>query len=239
MGKDIVFPYNNGKCKSSKSDHMKKAILVFISLFVFRCFASYSQLEFYNPDATRNQHASGDMIFSGSPNFLFNTPNIVQMAGGFKFQLFLGKRISIDADIMLGRDYYHFGPGVLGIPVALITFSNSNNLGEGSSSLSEILFYAAAMALSFEHISYHIPLKKYTDIAPYISLLRFKSSYEYGNVSNPDYAGQQLSFATGVQVNKYFGKFVLCPYAEYSIGYIDHVSGVNIGIYCGFNFLKK
>ena len=218
---------------------MKKKLLTYFSLLVFPCAVTYSQFEYYNPDATKNQHMAGDKIFSLSPNILINTPNGVQIAGGAKFQVFLGKNFSIDADIVFGRDYYHFGPGIIGIPIALITFGGGNNSDESSSTLSEIFFYAAAMALSFEHISYHIPLKKFTDIAPYISLLRFKSSYEYGNDSNPEFAGQQLSFATGIQINKYYGKFVLAPYAEYNIGYKDNISGINIGIYCGFNFIQK
>jgi hypothetical protein len=218
---------------------MKKIILIWISLFVFSCFVTYSQFEFYNPEATRTQHMLGDKILSVSPNILINTPNGLQMGGGIKIQAFLGKRVSLDADIVFARDYYHFGPGILGIPIAMLTFSDNNLTDEEGSSLSEMLFYVAAMALSFEHISYHIPLKNYTDIAPFISLLRFKNAYEHGNDSNPEFAGQQVSFATGVQLNKYFGKFVLSPYAEYNIGYKDHISGINIGVYCGFNFIKK
>jgi len=218
---------------------MKRILLICTSLLVFSCFISYSQFEFYNPEATRNQHMAGDKILSLSPNILINTPNVLQMAGGIKIQLFLGKNLSLDADLILAKDYYHFGPGILGIPIAMLTFGNNNLTDDEGSTLSEILFYAAAMALSFEHISYHIPLRNNTDIAPFISLLRFKNAYEHGNELNSDFAGQQLSFATGVQINKYFGKFVLAPYAEYNIGYKDHLSGINVGVYCGFNFIQK
>jgi len=48
-----------------------------------------------------------------------------------------------------------------------------------------------------------------------------------------------MSFASGVQLNKYFGRFVLSPYAEYNIGYRNHIPGYNIGVYCGVHFLHK
>jgi hypothetical protein len=200
------------------------------------CFVTYSQFEYYQPEVTKMQHQSGDIILSVSPNILFNTPNGVQIAGGVKFQMFLSKRISFDADLVFGRDYLHTGPGIIGIPVGLL-------LGTGSEiesdSFSDFLFYAAMIALSFEHISYNVPVKSDMDISPYISLLRYKYAYEHGNYSDPNVKGEQLSFALGLQLNKYFGRFVLSPYAEWNMGYMDHISGFNVGVYCGIYFPVK
>jgi hypothetical protein len=221
---------------------MKKLLAFF--LLISTCLISYSQFEYYKSDSTKTHHMAGDLNFSASPNILFNTPNGTQAAAGIKLQLFISKRFSLDADIVFGRDYLHLGPGALGIPIILLAGRSMMRddgiaLGEGGSSMTDILFYVAAMALSFEHISYHIPLKNKTDIAPYVSFLRYKSAYMYGNHSDPDFIGEQLSFTSGVQINKYFGRFVLSPYTEFNVGYKDKIPGFNTGVYCGINFPGK
>ena len=68
----------------------------------------------------------------------------------------------------------------------------------GSVPFSDFLFIAAGLILSAEHISYHIPVKGSTDISPYLSLLRYKSAYEYGKYSNTNMTNEQLSFAAGL-----------------------------------------
>jgi len=223
---------------------MKKYLLVFILFQVCSCLSTFSQLEYYKPDTNRNCHKAGEMILSASPNVLLKTPNGVQFAGGLKFQIFLGKRFSVDADMVFGRDYFHAGPGTIGLPLCLLAggsfFKNQEfSFGDGEGSFTDFLFSAAIIALSFEHVSYHIPVYKNLDISPYLSLLRYKYAYEYRNYSDSEFIGEQLSFASGVQINKYFGRFVLSPYAEYNIGYSDHISGCNIGLYCGIYFPNK
>jgi hypothetical protein len=221
---------------------MKKQIALFLLFSI--CVSGYSQFEYYKSDSTRTHHMSGDFSISASPNILFNTPNGTQAAGGFKMQLFISKRFSLDADLVFGKDYIHAGPGILGIPIMLLAghslMGNEGiTFGDGGESLTTFLFYIGAIVLSFEHISYHIPLKNETDISPYVSFLRYKSAYKTGNYSDPDYYGEQLSFASGIQINKYFGKFVLSPYAEFMVGYKDKLPGYNIGVYCGFHFPAK
>jgi hypothetical protein len=224
---------------------MKKFMVIFILFQVSSCIVTFSQFEYYKPDTTRNnQHKAGEMILSASPNFLLKTPNGVQFAGGLKFQIFLGKRLSIDADMVFGRDYFHAGPGIIGLPLCLIAggsfFKNQEfSFGDGEGSLTDFFISVAIVALSFEHISYHIPVKKNLDISPYLSLLRYKYAYEYGNYSDSKFIGEQMSFASGMQINKYFGRFVFSPYAEYNIGYKDHISGCNVGVYCGIYFPYK
>ena len=180
-------------------------------------------------------HRSGQSILSFSPTVLLNTPNGVQLAGGIKFQVFLGKRLSIDADFVISKDYLHLGPGLIGLPIGLFGLSFDDEEGPVQS----FLLSVAAIALSFEHISYHIPVTTELDISPYVSLLRYKSSYEHSESSDPDFIGEQLSFATGVQMNRYYGRFVLSPYGEYNIGYKDLDSRFNIGVYLGIYFRGK
>ena len=59
------------------------------------------------------------------------------------------------------------------------------------------------------------------------------------NISTPNIIIQQLSFTSGVQINKYYGKFVFSPYCEYNLGYKDLDSRFNMGIYLGIYFLGK
>jgi hypothetical protein len=180
-------------------------------------------------------HNSGQSILSFSPTVLLNTPNGLQLAGGIKYQLFVGKRLSMDADIVFSKDYFHFGPGLLGLPLLLLSGSESDDF----ESFSSFLFWLGAIVLSFEHLSYHIPVNRDFDISPYVSVLRYKSSYEHNDLSNPDFIGEQLSFAFGVQICKYFGRFVFSPYGEWNVGYKDFNSRFNLGIYLGIYFKRE
>jgi hypothetical protein len=206
---------------------MKKSVIVL--------FLIVGSVTINAQDSKIINHNFGQSILSVSPTVLLNTPNGIQLAGGIKFQFFLGKRLSIDADIVFSKDYFHLGPGAIGVPMGLLG-SNSDN---EDATLSSFLFSLAAIALSFEHISYHIPVNTNLDISPYVSLLRYKSSYEHNNLSDMDFIGEQLSFASGVQINKYYGRFVCSPYCEYNIGYKDFESRFNIGIYLGIYFIGK
>jgi hypothetical protein len=222
----------------NKRNMIKRRLSGLILFVACSCFTGYSQFEYYKPEVTGDQHQTGDIILSASPmNILCNTPNGVQLAGGLKFQLFLSKRFSVDADLVFGRDYLHTGPGIIGLPLGLFTIGTGSEIN--SDSFTEFFFYLAAIALSFEHFSYHIPVKTNLEISPYVSLLRYKYAYEHGNYSDPDIKGEQLSSALGLQINKYFGRFILSPYAEWSMGYGDHISGYNIGVYCGIYFPVK
>jgi hypothetical protein len=182
-------------------------------------------------------HSLGDLSFALSPNILLNTPNGIQFAGGLKIRIFMGKRFSFDSDLMFGRDYIHGGPGIIGIPIWMFFIGSGMEAEE--STFSDFLFKLAAMALSVEHTAYHIPVARRTDLSPYISLLRYKSSYEYGIYTETNRTNEQFSFATGLELNKYYKRFLLAPYVEWNIGYADHVSGINAGIYCGMFFPNK
>lgn len=217
---------------------MKKNLFVFI--FLLLALSSFCQ-ELKTKDSLQLNyilHSPGDVSIAGSPNILFGTPNGTQFVGGIKLRMFLSKRISFDTDIVFGRDYIHAGPGIIGLPVWLL-FSRPQGLNsDNDEPFSDLLFYVAAMVLSAEHIAYHIPMKSELDISPYMSLLRYKSSYKYGEYTNPNYAGEQFSFALGLEINRYFNKFQLSPYVEYNVGYADHISGFNAGVYCGYYFKR-
>ena len=210
-----------------------------LSVLVFSLSTSllaYSQYEYDKSVHSTDHHKGGEVILSLSPTVLLKTPNGSQIAGGAKIQIFLSKRFSLDADLMLSRKYVHLSPGLIGVPLGLIGLSFAN---DEESSLSDFLLSLAAIALAIEHVSYHIPMTSTFDISPFVSLLRYKYAYDSDNDPDPDFISEQFCFTSGVQINRYFGRFVFSPYAEYSIGYKDKIPGCNFGLYCGIYFPTK
>ena len=184
-------------------------------------------------------HSKGQSMLLASPTVLLNTPKGVQVAGGIKYQLFISERFSMDADFVIGKDYWHLGPGLLGLPLGLLFINQSSDIESNSDSWLTFLIGVAAVALSFEHISYHIPVNSNLDISPYVSLMRYKSSHANYNRSDTTFVGEQLSFATGMQINKYSGRYVFSPYVEYNLGYKDLASRFNVGVYFGLYFARN
>ena len=185
---------------------------------------------------TLPEYAFGDFSLSVSPNLLCNTPNGVQLAGGFKTNTYVCRWLSFEADLVAGRDYFHFGPGIAGLPLFMLLISGG---GFEFDSFGEMLLEIFIIALSAEHVAGHIPVKEVADISPYLSLFRYKYSYKYGDYYAVEYSGEQPSCAVGIQVNKYFNRFYISPYAEVNVGYNDHIPRYNIGIYCGYFFYGK
>src|SRR5664280_1081879 len=210
---------------------MKKSILFLALLMAGSISFSQTENEINYQRFSLPNHAFGDICISVAPSLLYNTPNVLQLAGGFKLRMFLGKRVSFDTDMVFGRDYIHAGPGIIGIPAWILVVYSFGNESDDSP-ISELLFIAATMVLSAEHTSLHFPVRNSFDISPYLSLLRYKSSYEYGHYSNTGRTNEQLSYAIGLEVNKYFNRFVFSPYVEYNVGYVDHTAGINAGLYC-------
>jgi hypothetical protein len=214
----------------------------FLTLLIVTLFSqqAFSQLEYYvpkdnvnRPVELYNRHFPGQRQISLSPIIITSPDFGTKLAGGLKFQIFLGKRLSLDADLVIGKDYIHGGPGIIAIPFWLLFFSPSGLESDGDGSFREFLIILAASVLSFEHLSYHIPLKEDLEISPFISILRFK---QFTLSEDTDFDDGQLSFATGIQIDKYLGRFFISPYAEYNIGYRDGVSGFNAGVGFGISF---
>ncbi len=217
-------------------------LLVFLILLISE--TAFSQFDYYvakdtikEPVEVYSRHFTGEKKFSLSPNVLASPDFGVKFAGGVKFQVFLGKRLSLDADLVFGHDYIHAGPGVIAIPFWLLFFSEAGFEFESEDGIVGFLIMVAAGILSFEHVSYHIPLKKDWEVSPYVSVLRFKQYIPSEDIYTS--GGGQFSFATGVQMDKYIGHFFISPYAEYNIGYQDHISGFNAGIGIGISFPYK
>jgi hypothetical protein len=212
-----------------------KRLLVLLFL-LSTSLLTYSQYKYFNFDAPLDHHTGGDVILSVSPTVLLYTPNGSQLAGGIKIQIFLSKRFSLDADLMLSRNYVHLSPGLIGVPLGILALSMGD---DEDGSIIDLLAALAAIALAIEHVSYHIPMTRQFDISPYVSVLRYKYANEADKNSEPGFISDQFCFTTGAQLNKYFGRFVVAPYAEYSIGYRDKLPGCNFGVYFGICFPTK
>jgi hypothetical protein len=185
---------------------------------------------------------AGNMTFSLTPALLVNTPMKLQFAGGLYYQLFLSENFSVDADLLIGREYVHLGPGTIVVPIWAIIISNFHNytydpffIHDGFN-IKSFLAVLVLTALAFEHVSLHFPVSETTEISPYISLLRFKYASTPATSSDTTIVHDQICGATGIHFNKYYGHFFISPFIEYNIGYTDLKSGVNVGINCGFRF---
>ena len=213
-----------------------------IALFHFLILTSYSQV---GPVEENQPYSAelGDFRIGLAPVLLGNTPNGLQFGGGIYLTAYISKYLSFDSDLCISSDYIHAGPGIIGIPVAML-FMNSilyqDDDDEGTE-LSEdgvvfFLFRVAMVLLSVEHISGHIPVYKDLEISPYISFLRYRYQYTHSGEMPENRIPQQFCFATGLSIDKSFGRFVLSPFVEYNIGYRDKISGYIAGLECSMRF---
>jgi len=221
-----------------KQDYMTRRLLLLTLIFLFLTDHAFSQFEYYQPQKTIITHAKGERSFALSPDLLINTPNGVQFGGGLKTSYFVSNRISMDADFVFGRKYMHMGPGLIIVPFLLFKPDALSSDIEFES-FGDLFLFLAFYALSFEHVAYHLPLGQSADVAPYISLLRLRVAGNEGFPGGNETGTGHVTYATGIELNKYFGRFLLSPYIEYNGGYKYHFSAINLGIYCGISFPIK
>lgn len=204
-------------------------------LFLFAATLSGQSLDSLNSQTfTQNTHSKGDASVSLSPNILINEPNGAQLAGGLKLRVFISKRISFDADFVVGRHYTHSDwMGLLGLPFWYLYYKGADHSYQGQAS---DLIFIFVMLLSGGHTAYHFPVKNFVDISPYVSILKIR---DYKPWDGGKLEGSSGACTIGLEINKYFKRFMLSPYAEYLYGYSDHLAGFNAGIYCGIYFPRK
>jgi hypothetical protein len=212
---------------------MKKLSPFFFLIALY--LPAHSQTEsIINSDQSSPWHKKTDLIIALTPALVHDVQGSSGLSGGLKLQFFLGERFSLDADIVANNGYVHFSPALIGIPLGLI------GLSEEEQTFRMFFLSLAGIALAAEHFSIYFPLKKDMELSPYISLLRYKirwsNDVEFYEVAPEGSADQQFCFATGLQLNKYFGRFLISPYADYSIGYNDHLSCFQAGVHLGIQF---
>jgi len=212
------------------------------TLFHFLSLYSYSQVE---PVELNQPYSAefGDFRIGLAPVLLGNTPNGLQFGGRIYLSTYINKYLSFDTDLCISSDYIHAGPGIIGIPLAMLFLIDSSDLeddDEGTElSKDGIIFFllrVTMVVLSVEHISGHIPVYNDLEISPYISVLRYRSQYAHSGEMPENQIPQQLCFATGLSIHKGFGRFVLSPFIEYNIGYRDKISGYITGLECSMRF---
>lgn len=151
----------------------------------------------------------------------------------------MGKNFSFDSDLMIGKDFIQLGPGLLGLSVLLLGFDWEIGTGEDQNGLSEIILMGIAVLFSAEHFSFHFPVAKNTEISPYISLLRFRQFNSKTLEENGKPAPGALCFAGGLEINRYFNRFLLSPYIDYTAGYSQPIKGFTGGIHFGYYFTGR
>jgi len=178
-----------------------------------------------------------------APVLIGNTPNGLQFGGSLYLRIYVSKYLSFDSDLSISSDYVHGGPGIIGIPIAILFLRDDSSLDDEDegTELSEegIIFFllkVAVVVLSVEHISGHFPVYKDLEISPYVSFLRYRSQYAHSGEMPENRIPQQFCFAAGLSIDKSFGRFVLSPYVEYNIGYRDKISGYIAGLNCSMRF---
>ena len=212
---------------------MKKYSLTFGFFLISALLYAQIQEESEPKNSGKIFHSKKDISISLSPNILFNTPGGRIIAGGMQIRMFVGKRFSFDSDLMIGRDFLQLGPGIFGLPALLLGYNWSFGTDEEDNTFTEFLILGIAVLLSAEHFSYHFPASNNTEISPYVSFLRFRN---FGNAENSEngYGESSACFAVGFEVNKYFKRFILSPYMDYTIGYSSPINGFTTGINCGY-----
>lgn len=133
---------------------MKKFLLIY---FIFLCSEGlFAQtIDETNPQSlNRIVHSAEDVSISLSGDMLFNNPFKSVFAGGLKMKMFVGEGFSFDTDLVVGKDYFHFGLGIFGLPI-LIFGTESGFSTDEQGSFGVFLFSLAMIALSAEHAAYH------------------------------------------------------------------------------------
>ena len=107
-----------------------KTLLLNVGFILLSCIITAQEINSTNkPDDLTSGivHGAGDITISASPNLVSNFSYETLFAGGIKLSVFMGKRFSFDSDIVFGKDYVHFGPGIIGLPLFLIFFCSGRS----------------------------------------------------------------------------------------------------------------
>lgn len=209
--------------------------LLTIMLFLLFAFPGNSQDTLAPARLRPSIHQPGIWSVNLSPNYVYHVNGRSVITGGLDVELFLLPRLSMNGTFMLGDDYMHMNPGIIGIFLIKLLLSGGMGIGFGDeygTDLEGCLASLALMILSFESLSYHMYLTRSSDIAPYFSLMRLKSqdletgeSYAY--------------YCAGIKYQQMLGKrFVLSPYVEYDRSYGKNDSWVITGLRIGYNIFR-
>jgi hypothetical protein len=171
----------------------------------------------------------GDFIIEISPNISTNNIAGSRFAGGANFEYFVSRRVNFNAYLFIGNGFGHLNLSVITLPI-FILFMNQNSTSE-IENLEDLVIKILLILTVFENPSIHFPVSSSSDFSLNTSPLRIKWDEKTKSVSKDE--NVQLAFAAGIRYNKYFGRFVLSPYGEFSFGYSDFTPEINTGIHFG------
>ncbi len=182
-------------------------------------------------------HEARDWTLSISPNYVNHPDAYPRVVAGINSMVFLGKFVSLNANLAAGQGYVQFGTGLIGVPLFLML---GVAMSEEVSDPEIFLIWIAAIGTAFENMNFHIPVSSHFEISPYFSLLRIKYIQEgYGGAANP----WNANLVGGVRLNIFISeRFFFAPYAESTRdwGHRDAATwGVNGGVHAGFYFRRK
>lgn len=222
---------------------MKKLLLISWMCLISLDFFGQSSNEQKTQNLNATSHSFRDVNISLiTPNVLYDSQAGTLIGGGLKLRMFVSRRFSFDSDLIVGRDFLHYGPGIVGLPLWCIAASSGINFNSDDGqyqSLAGFLMIGVIMILSGEHFAYHIPVNSNTEISPYLSILRFKQLKNVQGPNNSVVNGVNYNCAIGIEINQYIKRFIVSPYIDYEMAYNGTGHGINIGFSLGYCFYAK
>ena len=215
-------------------------------LLVLTCVILQSQAQNPFTHRYRSLYEPGNFSLGIGPVLLVNTGAGAPYAGTLTMQYFLGSRFCLKSDLVIGENYVHMGPGLLGIPLWMLFNSGSPSehyfysVTDLRDLLFEVVSFVVFTTLSFEQMSYHIPITAKSDISPSLSLLRLTIQASEGNrLMLDDEGGSHIGGAVGCRYNHYLGQVIFSPYAEYAMFYDNDVYNFNLGVTVAYLFQPR
>jgi hypothetical protein len=203
-------------------------VIKYMIILVLTSIMLQSQAQYYSPSL----YKPGNVTLGIGPVMLLNTEASFPLAGTFSMQYFLGSRFCLKSDLVMGDNYIHFGLGFIGM-ISWMSFNSRTysvmDVNEIRGLFTQIVSFIIFTTLSFEQMSYHIPVSRHSDISPSLSLLRF--TFQPG--------GFHSGAAVGCRYNYHHDRFIFSPYAEYSVFYDNERYSFNIGITASYLLKPK
>ena len=179
-----------------------------------------------------SQLKSGDRLIGGTVDYMNVQGFSPRIVYGISGEYMIGKHLGIETSIAGGKDYFHFGPSIILIPLALLV--SGTNDDTSSEQLVVILMGVASL---FEHTNYHIPLSSHIELIPFASLLRLRYIYDENN----QYEGSTFaSWSIGTKLSLLTrNNWYINASVERTQFYDPHPAGIQTGIQIGYVFKSK
>ncbi|NJN41357.1 MAG: hypothetical protein HC811_03075 [Flammeovirgaceae bacterium] len=172
----------------------------------------------------------GDFTLGGGVDYIeftsFQPRYVVSLNGENR----IGQHFTTFFVLDAARDYLHFGPGTIFLPLGLLLLnSDESSFGDF---LSGLLF----VGTSLEHIGYSLPMGHHAEIIPYVSMLRFR--FMWDGPTTPG-NGNYVSGSLGVKLQYLFKeRWYTSAHVEYSqLYYSGRPGGIESGV--SVNYIVK